>query len=191
MSCVRCQVSGFRFQVSGVRRQVSGVTCHLPVVTNANSQSHGPSPCLLPTMHCRMLLLIVTCIHTNLGISNKKRIENTCNFFLVQNLKICVPVILLFVHGNSNVHSCKFQCASIQIPSCVHENYVVSPCKFRCASLQMRGKDQKYFFCTANFNYFWAKIAKSETNVQCELFPQKNNMPFFPRNTKNTNKRTF
>ena len=34
MSCVRCQVSGVR--------------CHLSHVTNANTHSHGPSPCNLP-----------------------------------------------------------------------------------------------------------------------------------------------
>ena len=36
------------WNVSGVTCQVSLVTCLLSYVTNANSHSHGPSPCLLP-----------------------------------------------------------------------------------------------------------------------------------------------
>ena len=53
---------------SGVRCHVSGVTCHLSYVTNANSHSHGPSP----SIHSRMLLLILTWTHQQWVVKTKK-----------------------------------------------------------------------------------------------------------------------
>ena len=47
-SGIRCQVSCVRCQVSGSKSHVPRVTCHLSPVTNADSNSHGPCPCLLP-----------------------------------------------------------------------------------------------------------------------------------------------
>ena len=49
-SCVTCQVSNDTCHVSCVICRMSHFTCHLSPVTNANSQSHRPSPCYLP--HC-------------------------------------------------------------------------------------------------------------------------------------------
>ena len=48
MSCVRCPVSHLTCPISPV-------TCQLSPVNNANSHSHRPSPCKLPTMNNRLV----------------------------------------------------------------------------------------------------------------------------------------
>ena len=51
-------------QLSDLNCHMSYVTSHLSPVTNANSHSHTPSPCLLPTMHRRLVMKDRTSLFT-------------------------------------------------------------------------------------------------------------------------------